>query len=66
MTVLGIGWESENSRRIPKFIDRSEADFGMLGMREGSKYFQLHIKWPVWIHTKMIMMTFSKYVPSYP
>ena len=24
MTVLGIGWESENSRRIPKFLDRSD------------------------------------------
>jgi hypothetical protein len=27
---------------------------------------QLHIKWPVCIHTGMIMMTFSKYIPSYP
>jgi hypothetical protein len=26
MTVLGIGWESENSRRIPKFLDRSVAE----------------------------------------
>ena len=25
MTVLGIGWESENSRRIPKFLDGSDA-----------------------------------------
>jgi hypothetical protein len=43
-----------------------QADFGMLGMKEGSKHIQLHIKWPVWIHTRMIMMTFSKNIPSYP
>jgi hypothetical protein len=28
-------------------------------MEEGSKHVQLHIKWPVWIHKRMILMSFS-------
>jgi hypothetical protein len=38
----------------------------MMGMKEGSKHVPLHLKWSVWIHTIMIMITFSKCVPSYP
>jgi hypothetical protein len=39
-------------------------DFGVFGMKEGSKQVQLHMKWTVWIHKTMTMMSFNKYLPS--
>ena len=40
-----------------------QADFGVLGMKEGSKHVQLHVEWPSWIHETMILMTFSNLIP---
>jgi hypothetical protein len=36
MTVLGIGWESENSRQIPKFLDHSASLIGRKKKRRAS------------------------------
>jgi hypothetical protein len=39
-----------------------QADFGSFGMKEGSKWVQLHIKWTVWcIHTRLILVSFCKF-----
>jgi hypothetical protein len=37
-----------------------QADFGEFRMIKVSMHVQLHIKWTLWIHKKMIMMSFSK------
>ena len=37
-----------------------KAAFGEFGMIEVSMHVQLHIQWTLWIHKRMIMMTFNK------
>ncbi len=36
-----------------------EADFGLFGMKDGSKHVQLHIQWTIWIHERVMVRSFS-------
>jgi len=38
----------------------------VLGIREETKYVQLHIEWQLWIHKRMLLMSFSNYSPLDP
>jgi hypothetical protein len=38
----------------------------VLGVEEGVKWVQLHITCPLWIHNRLILMSFSKYSPLDP
>ena len=49
--VFCVGWVT--SRLI----------LGVFGMKERSKWVELHIKWTVWIHKRMIMMSYRSYSP---
>jgi hypothetical protein len=64
-------WESPITvSKLPCFLSGhcqiKQADVGVFGMKEKTKHVQLHIEWPLRIHNRMILMSFSKYISLYP
>jgi hypothetical protein len=55
--------------KLPCFmcwLGQLRAVLGGFGMKEGSKQPNLHTKWTLWIHTRLILMCFSSYSPLDP
>ena len=69
-SVESMGDSTNCLMKLPAYVlcwhCQIKADYGSFWVKKGSKHAQLHIKCPVWIHNRMILMSFNKYSPWDP